>query len=93
VIYVGRVVHVEVAEAILGAGQRTWSVWRATIGGPAVGGEGAGEQREQIRPCIVVNDCINRRSGGLAVRVRVEPDAGREYEGQAGWLAVFVLCW
>jgi 2,4-dienoyl-CoA reductase-like NADH-dependent reductase (Old Yellow Enzyme family) len=85
VIYVGRVVHVEMAEAILGAGQADLvGLARATIADPQLVAKARAGQREQIRPCIVVNDCINRRSGeGLPFACAVNPDAGREYEGQA----------
>src|SRR5271169_2199927 len=84
-VYVGRVVHPEVAEAILGAGQADLvGLARALIADPRFVEKTRTGHRPDIRPCIAVNDCINRRSGeGLPFACAVNPDAGREFEGPA----------
>lgn len=85
VVYAGRVVHPEVAEAILAAGQADLvGMARALIADPRLVEKTRAGQRSDIRPCIAVNDCINRRSGeGLPFACSVNPDAGHEFEGPA----------
>ena len=80
-VYVGRVVHPEVAEAILAAGQADLvGLARALIADPSYVENMRTGRRPDIRPCIAVNDCINRRSGeGLPFACAVNPDAGREF--------------
>ena len=83
VVYAGRVVHPQVAEAILAAGQADLvGMARALIADPWLVEKTRAGRRPDIRPCIAVNDCINRRSGeGLPFACSVNPDAGREFEG------------
>jgi 2,4-dienoyl-CoA reductase-like NADH-dependent reductase (Old Yellow Enzyme family) len=84
-VYVGRVVHPRVAEDILAAGQADLvGLARALIADPQFVAKVRTDRRPDIRPCIAVNDCINRRSGeGLPFACAVNPDAGREFEGPA----------
>jgi 2,4-dienoyl-CoA reductase-like NADH-dependent reductase (Old Yellow Enzyme family)/threonine dehydrogenase-like Zn-dependent dehydrogenase len=84
-VYAGRVVHPEVAEAILAAGQADLvGLARALIADPYYVEKTRTGRRPDIRPCIAVNDCINRRSGeGLPFACAVNPDAGREFEPPA----------
>jgi NADPH-dependent 2,4-dienoyl-CoA reductase/sulfur reductase-like enzyme len=84
-VYAGRVVHPEVAEAILAAGQADLvGLARALIADPQFVEKTRTGRRPDIRPCIAVNDCINRRSGeGLPFACAVNPDAGREFEASA----------
>ena len=84
-VYAGRVVHPQVAEAILGAGQADLvGMARALMADPRLVEKTRTGRRPDIRPCIAVNDCINRRSGeGLPFACAVNPDAGREFEGPA----------
>ena len=84
-VYAGRVVHPQVAEAILGAGQADLvGLARALMADPRLVEKTRTGRRPDIRPCIAVNDCINRRSGeGLPFACAVNPDAGREFEGPA----------
>ena len=85
VVYAGRVVHPRVAETILAAGQADLvGMARALIADPRLVEKTRAGRRADIRPCIAVNDCINRRSGeGLPFACSVNPDAGREFEGPA----------
>jgi NADPH-dependent 2,4-dienoyl-CoA reductase/sulfur reductase-like enzyme len=78
-------VHPQVAEAILGAGQADLvGMARALMADPRLVEKTRTGRRPDIRPCIAVNDCINRRSGeGLPFACAVNPDAGREFEGPA----------
>ena len=82
VVYAGRVVRPQVAEAILAAGQADLvGMARALIADPRLVEKTRAGRRADIRPCIAVNDCINRRSGeGLPFACSVNPDAGREFE-------------
>ena len=82
-VYAGRVVHPQVAEAILDAGQADLvGLARALIADPRLVEKTRAGRHPDIRPCIAVNDCINRRSGeGLPFACAVNPDAGREFEG------------
>ena len=84
-VYVGRVVHPEVAETILAQGQADLvGLARAVIADPQFVEKTRRGRRPDIRPCIAVNDCINRRSGeGLPFACAVNPDAGREFEPSA----------
>jgi 2,4-dienoyl-CoA reductase-like NADH-dependent reductase (Old Yellow Enzyme family) len=84
-VYAGRVVHPQVAEVILGAGQADLvGLARALMADPRLVEKTRTGRRADIRPCIAVNDCINRRSGeGLPYACAVNPDAGREFEGPA----------
>jgi 2,4-dienoyl-CoA reductase-like NADH-dependent reductase (Old Yellow Enzyme family) len=84
-VYAGRVVHPEAAEAILAAGQADLvGLARALIADPSYVEKTRTGRRPDIRPCIAVNDCINRRSGeGLPFACAVNPDAGREFEPPA----------
>ena len=84
-VYAGRVVHPQVAEAILGAGQADLvGLARALMADPRLVEKTRTGRHPDIRPCIAVNDCINRRSGeGLPFACAVNPDAGREFEGPA----------
>jgi 2,4-dienoyl-CoA reductase-like NADH-dependent reductase (Old Yellow Enzyme family) len=81
-VYAGRVVHPQVAEAILAAGQADLvGMARALIADPRLVEKIRAGHRHDVRPCIAVNDCINRRSGeGLPFACSVNPEAGREYE-------------
>ena len=83
VVYAGRVVHPRVAEAILAAGHADLvGMARALIADPRLVSKTRAGRRADIRPCIAVNDCINRRSGeNLPFACSVNPDAGREFEG------------
>jgi 2,4-dienoyl-CoA reductase-like NADH-dependent reductase (Old Yellow Enzyme family) len=85
VVYAGRVVHPQVAEAILAAGQADLvGMVRALIADPRLVEKTRAGRRPDIRPCIAVNDCINRRSGeNLPFACSVNPDAGHEFEGPA----------
>ena len=85
VVYAGRVVHPRVAEAILAAGQADLvGMARALIADPWLVSKTRAGRRADIRPCIAVNDCINRRSGeNLPFACSVNPDAGREFEAPA----------
>ncbi len=81
IVYAGRVVHPDVAARILDSGAADLvAMARATIADPHLvrklrAGDPAG-----IRPCIAVNDCINRRSGeGLMFACAVNPQAGQEF--------------
>ena len=78
-------VHPQVAEAILAAGQADLvGMARALIADPRLVEKTRAGRRSDVRPCIAVNDCINRRSGeGLPFACSVNPDAGREFEGPA----------
>ena len=82
VVYVGRVVHPDVAETIVRTGQADLvGLARATIADPELVAKARAGRHQDIRPCIAVNDCINRRSGeGLPFACAVNPDAGHEYE-------------
>jgi 2,4-dienoyl-CoA reductase-like NADH-dependent reductase (Old Yellow Enzyme family) len=84
-VYVGRVVHPDVAEAILAAGQADLvGLARALIADPRYVEKTRAGRQPDIRPCIAVNDCINRRSGeGLPFACAVNPEAGREFEPPA----------
>ena len=81
-VYAGRVVHPQVAEAILAAGQADLvGMARALIADPRLVEKLRTGRRHDVRPCIAVNDCINRRSGeGLPFACSVNPEAGREFE-------------
>jgi 2,4-dienoyl-CoA reductase-like NADH-dependent reductase (Old Yellow Enzyme family) len=81
-VYAGRVVHPQAAEAILAAGQADLvGMARALIADPRLVEKVRAGRRPDVRPCIAVNDCINRRSGeGLPFACSVNPEAGREYE-------------
>ncbi|WP_448624285.1 oxidoreductase [Geodermatophilus sp. URMC 64] len=81
-VYVGRVVHPEVAAAVLRDGQADLvGLARATIADPEYVAKTRAGRRADIRPCIGVNDCIDRRSGqGLPFACAVNPEAGREHE-------------
>lgn len=85
VVYAGRVVHPRVAEEILAKGQADLvGMARALIADPHLVEKTRADRRPDIRPCIAVNDCINRRSGeNLPFACSVNPDAGREFEGPA----------
>jgi 2,4-dienoyl-CoA reductase-like NADH-dependent reductase (Old Yellow Enzyme family) len=84
-VYVGRVVHPDVAEAVLAAGQADLvGLARALIADPQYVAKARTGRRPDIRPCIAVNDCINRRSGeNLPFACAVNADAGREFEAPA----------
>ena len=84
-VYAGRVVHPQIAEAILSAGQADLvGMARALMADPRLVEKTRTGRRPDIRPCIAVNDCINRRSGeGLPFACAVNPDAGREFEPPA----------
>lgn len=84
VVYVGRVAKPDTAEAILAAGHADLvGAARALIADPRFLAKAAAGQRDTIRPCIGVNECINRQMvEGLTFACAVNPYAGREGGGE-----------
>lgn len=83
VIYVGRVVRPETADSIIRSGQADLvGLARANIADPELVGKARTGRLDDIRPCVVINDCINRRTGeGLPFACAVNPAAGQESGG------------
>ncbi|MFP5072892.1 FAD-dependent oxidoreductase [Pseudonocardia nantongensis] len=79
--YVGRVPDVATADRIVAAGQADLvGVVRAAIADPDLLADARAGAPERTRPCIVLNDCIDRVTGaGLPFACGVNPDAGHEH--------------
>jgi 2,4-dienoyl-CoA reductase-like NADH-dependent reductase (Old Yellow Enzyme family)/thioredoxin reductase len=84
VIYVGRVLRPATAEQVLAGGHADLVGFvRALIAEPALVGKARDGVTESIRPCLGVNECIDRRVvEGLEFACASNPLAGREIEGQ-----------
>lgn len=84
VIYVGRVMHLAAAARIVVDGQADLvGMARAHIADPHLVAAARAAEPTAARPCIVLNDCINRRTGeGLPFACAVNPGAGREHLGR-----------
>jgi 2,4-dienoyl-CoA reductase-like NADH-dependent reductase (Old Yellow Enzyme family)/thioredoxin reductase len=83
VVYVGRVFDVATAERVL-VDDRADLVGfaRATIADPEIVSKTRRGVIELIRPCVGVNDCIDRRTvEGLEFACAANPHAGKEREG------------
>ena len=80
VIYVGRVPDVATAERIVADGHADMvGMVRAAIADPRIVAHAAAGAPGRARPCIVLNDCIDRVAGaGLPFACGVNPDAGHE---------------
>lgn len=80
VIYVGRVPDVATAERIVAGGHADLvGMVRAAIADPRIVAHAAAGAHGRTRPCIVLNDCIDRVAGvGLPFACGVNPDAGHE---------------
>ncbi|MDQ4115898.1 MAG: NADH:flavin oxidoreductase, partial [Actinomycetota bacterium] len=80
VIYVGRVPDVATAEWIVADGHADLvGMVRAAIADPRIVAHAAAGTPGRARPCIVLNDCIDRVAGaGLPFACGVNPDAGHE---------------
>jgi 2,4-dienoyl-CoA reductase-like NADH-dependent reductase (Old Yellow Enzyme family)/thioredoxin reductase len=83
VVYVGRVVQPATAEQILAAGQADLvGLARATIADAQLVSKARLGTITTIRPCIGVNDCIDRRVvDGIEFACAANPRAGKEHEG------------
>ena len=83
-IYVGRVTSVETAERILVDGHADLVGFaRATIADPDLVVKSLEAREPEVRPCIGVQECIDRRVvEGLPFACGVNPHAGREDEGR-----------
>jgi len=83
VIYVGRVTSLTTAEGILAAGHADLVGFaRATIADPDLVVKSATGRTDEVRPCIGIQECIDRRVvEGLPFACGVNPHAGREHEG------------
>jgi len=81
VIYVGRVLRPATAERILAEGKADLVGFvRALIAEPALVGKARAGSVDEIRPCLGVNECIDRRVvEGLEFACAVNPSAGREH--------------
>ena len=84
VVYVGRVTSVETAERILADGHADLVGFaRATIADPDLVVKSLEAREPEVRPCIGVQECIDRRVvEGLPFACGVNPHAGREDEGR-----------
>lgn len=82
VVYAGLVTSAEVAAGVLAKGQAdVVALNRATIADPELPRKAREGRLDEIRPCIGVNDCINRLIvDGLGFGCAVNPVAGRELE-------------
>jgi 2,4-dienoyl-CoA reductase-like NADH-dependent reductase (Old Yellow Enzyme family) len=83
VVYVGRVFSVATAEQVLADGHADLVGFaRATIADPEIVDKTRRGAIELIRPCVGVNDCIDRRTvEGLPFACAANPHAGREVVG------------
>jgi 2,4-dienoyl-CoA reductase-like NADH-dependent reductase (Old Yellow Enzyme family)/thioredoxin reductase len=83
VVYVGRVLRPATAEQILADGHADLvGFTRALIADPGLVAKARTGAVETIRPCLGVNDCIDRRVvEGLQFACAANPQAGREHEG------------
>lgn len=82
VVYAGLLTTAPVAAAVLASGQAdVVGLNRATIADPDLPAKARAGRLEEIRPCIGVNDCINRLVvDGLPFGCAVNPVAGHELE-------------
>jgi 2,4-dienoyl-CoA reductase-like NADH-dependent reductase (Old Yellow Enzyme family) len=82
VVYAGLVMNARVAAQVLADGQAdVVGINRATIADPDLPAKARAGRLEEIRPCVGVNDCINRIIvDGLSFGCAVNPAAGRELE-------------
>ncbi len=82
VVYGGRVTTPEQAETILAAGQADLvAMARATFADAEVVNKARGTNRIPLRPCIGLNECINRKLvEGLKYACGVSPTWAREWE-------------
>jgi 2,4-dienoyl-CoA reductase-like NADH-dependent reductase (Old Yellow Enzyme family) len=89
VVYVGRVTSVATAERVITAGQADLvGFTRALIADPALIEKTAAGRSDEVRPCIALQECIDRRVvENLPFACGVNPRAGREDEPQAGTAA------
>ncbi len=80
VLYAGRVVHAETAEAVIAAGQADMvGMVRALIADGEWLRKALDGRADEVRPCIALNDCIHRYTlEGLSFGCGVNPKAGRE---------------
>lgn len=83
VVYVGRVFSVDTAERVLADGHADLVGFaRAAIADPEIVNKTRRGAIELIRPCVGVNDCIDRRTvEGLPFACAANPHAGRERIG------------
>jgi 2,4-dienoyl-CoA reductase-like NADH-dependent reductase (Old Yellow Enzyme family)/thioredoxin reductase len=83
VVYVGRVFDVATAERVLADGHADLVGFaRATIADPEIVAKTRRGALHLIRPCVGVNDCIDRRTvEGLEFACSANPHAGREHVG------------
>jgi 2,4-dienoyl-CoA reductase-like NADH-dependent reductase (Old Yellow Enzyme family)/thioredoxin reductase len=83
VVYVGRVFDVATAEGILADGHADLVGFaRATIADPEIVSKTRRGMIELIRPCVGVNDCIDRRVvEGLEFACAANPHSGNEHAG------------
>lgn len=83
VVYVGRVMHLSAAAQVVEKGQADLvGMARAHIADPHLVARARAAEAPAARPCVVMNDCINRRTGeGLPFACAVNPTAGREHLG------------
>jgi NADPH-dependent 2,4-dienoyl-CoA reductase/sulfur reductase-like enzyme len=84
VVYVGRVTSLDTAEHILAAGHADLVGFaRAAIADPDLVVRSREGREAEIRPCIGLQECIDRRVvEGLPFACGVNPHAGREDEGR-----------
>jgi 2,4-dienoyl-CoA reductase-like NADH-dependent reductase (Old Yellow Enzyme family) len=83
VVYVGRVLRPTTAEQVLADGHADLVGFaRALIADPAFVSKARAGEVAAIRPCLGVNDCIDRRVvEGLEFACAANPTAGREHQG------------
>jgi 2,4-dienoyl-CoA reductase-like NADH-dependent reductase (Old Yellow Enzyme family)/thioredoxin reductase len=83
VVYVGRVFGIDTAERVLADGHADLVGFaRATIADPEIVSKTQRGKSELIRPCVGVNDCIDRRVvEGLPFACAANPHAGNEHVG------------
>jgi len=86
VLYVGRVVHAETAEQIIADGNADMvGMVRALIADSSWLTKNLAGRAEEVRPCIVLNDCIHRYTlEGLGFGCGTNPRAGRESKPPIG---------
>jgi len=82
VLYVGRVVHHETAERIIASGQADMvGMVRAVMADPEWLSKELEGHRDEVRPCIALNECIHRYTvDGLPFSCGVNPRAGSEWK-------------
>lgn len=80
VVYAGRVLTAEHAEAILASGQADLvAMARATMADPALVAKTAADDADTIRPCVGLNECIHRKLvDGLTYACGTNPSFARE---------------